>query len=162
MCVCDILSNMIAGKGHFSAIKSDCRWRSGRMGEVGGGQGEMDPQISQITFPCIQKVRLHTDNSCQRGTHPKCKHRWSGIITRTAGWGAGGNEMVYDGSAHPLMPAPNVPSSPRDVLCEKQEKIIWFAQAVRHPGRSRNVRGTSLMVGGFGPLGFGFGCVCTE
>lgn len=60
--------------------------------------------------------------------------------------------MVYDGSAHPLMPAPNVPSSPRDVLCEKQEKMIWFAQAVRHPGRSRNVRGTSLMVGGFGPL----------
>lgn len=60
--------------------------------------------------------------------------------------------MVYDGSAHPLMPAPNVPSSPRDVLCEKQEKMIWFAQAVRHPGRSWNVRGTSLMVGGFGPL----------
>lgn len=125
--------------------KNGWSWRE--WGRSYNGQGEMDPQISQITFPCIQKVRLHTDNSCQRGTHPKCKHRWSGIITRTAGWGAGGNEMVYDGSAHPLMPAPNVPSSPRDVLCEKQEKMIWFAQAVRHPGRSRNVRGMHIANG---------------
>lgn len=124
--------------------KNEWRWRVNRGEGSCNGQREMDPQISQITFACIQSVRLQTDNSCQKGTHPKCKHRWSEIITRTAGWGAGGNEMVYDGSARPLKPSPNEPPSVGMLGVKNKRKLFGLNRQAQHQGRPRNVCGTSL------------------